>query len=87
MSARVQFVANKGALKKIANSGEVQGVCLRGADSAAQQARGKSGALYVTDVRPGKFRCHARASTYRGDEKSFFTEARTRALRTSTPRI
>ena len=87
MSGDVRFKASKGALKTIANSGELQGVCLRGADSSAAQARGRSGGTYVTDVRPGKFRCHARASTVRGNPASFFREAATHALRASRPRI
>ena len=87
MSVRVQYVANKGALKQIANSGDVQTVCLRGAASVIPAATALSGGTYRSDVRPGKFRCHARATTVRGDPGSFWKEARSHALRHVTPRI
>lgn len=87
MSASVRFVATKGALKLIANSGEIQGVCLRGANSAAAQASAMSGgALYTTDVRPGKFRCHARA-TSPTDPAGAWAGIRAQALKRVHPRI
>ena len=60
--ANVEFVATSGALKQIANSGELAGVCLRGAASVAQQARSMAPASYLVDVRQGKFRVHARCT-------------------------
>lgn len=87
MSASVHFVAKKGALKQIANSAEIQAVCLRGALSAAAQASALSGGYpYKTDVQPGKFRCHARA-TSSSEPAAYWAGVRTQALKRVHPHI
>lgn len=75
-----------GILGKIANSDEIQQSCLRIAQSAAAQASAISHITYITDVRKGKFRAHARASTP-PTKGAFFTEWRTQALRRAHPKI
>lgn len=75
-----------GILGKIANSDEVGRDCLRIAQSAAAQASAISHISYITDVRKGKFRVHARASTP-PTKGAFFTEWRTQALRSAHPKI
>lgn len=83
---QVRFVATAGALKKIANSAEIQAVCLRGANSAAAQAAAISGHPYYTDVQPGRFRCHARA-TSASDPAAYWAGVRTQALKRARPVI
>lgn len=75
-----------GILGKIANSDEIQQSCLRIAQSAAAQASATSHISYITNVRKGKFRAHARASTP-PTKGAFFTEWRTQALRRAHPKI
>lgn len=82
----VTYRANRRELSAVANSAEVQAVILRGAQSVAQKASGKSKKSYIVDVRPGQFRAHARATTL-PTEGAFFTEWRTQALRHSKPKI
>ena len=81
-----RFVRRYGVLKEIANSREVQQVCLRGAQSAAAQATGISKHGYKVDVRPGQFRAHARATTL-PDAGAYWSEVRTHALRHVKPKI
>lgn len=86
--ADVRFVATHGALRQIASSAELAGVCLRGAYSVAQQARGMAPASYVVDVRPGAFRVHARCTaivpTDREDRLAYY---RVRPLTRARPHI
>lgn len=86
--ADVRFEATHGALRMIANSGELAGVCLRGAESVARQARGMAPASYLVDVRPGMFRVHARCTaivpTDRKDRIAYF---RVRPLTRAKPHI
>lgn len=58
--ASVQFTPTRSGLRAVANSGELGGVCLRAAQVAASQARAMYPGNYVVDVRPGKFRQHAK---------------------------
>ena len=58
--ANVVFTPTRSGLRAVANSGEVGGVCLRAAQVAASQAHAMYPGNYVVDVRPGKFRQHAK---------------------------
>ena len=81
-----RFVWRYGVLKEIANSREVQGVCLRGARLAAAQATAISKHGYRVDVKPGQFRAHARVTTL-PDAGAYWSEVRTHALRHVKPKI
>lgn len=60
------FVANPEGFRALMNSSETQAMLLAKAERVASAATSKAtykGAAYAADVRPGKNRAHARASS------------------------
>lgn len=61
--AKVTVEMNSAGAITLMNSSEVQSLLLQKAQSIANSASSKSGGQYSADVRAGKTRAHARATT------------------------
>lgn len=61
-STTVRFVPSQRGFIDLRNEGFVQKECLGVAHQVAGIASGKCGRAFRCDVRPGRARCHARAS-------------------------
>ena len=74
----VRVVMNLAGVRAVRNSPEIQQILLGHAERAASVASAMTGESFTADVRPGKARAHARAST--GSDAAVRANWKTNAL-------